>query len=133
MSQSSHDDAVEAFLTAQEPITVEVLRRSSSTAASNSTHAAVGVPGSNPASLTSNSVPVSHRNSTYIPPKSPSGLSLKETSSQTEAAVASNNIILAKYPQNDHDFEEEDELMVGGTEDLLVPGLDYEVNSMFFF
>ena len=36
--------------------------------------------------------------------------------------------------QIDHDFEEEDEDMMGvhsaGTEDLLVPGLDYEVSFL---
>ena len=66
-------------MTAQEPIMVEVLRR--------------------PAT----SLPASNRNSVYIPPKSPSNVSLKmETSVQTEMVM-----------EDDEDF--------------LMPGLDYEV------
>ena len=110
MSQSPHEVAVEAFLTAQEPITVEVLRRPST-------------------SKTASSVPVSHRNSTYIPPKSPSGCSLKETSAQTEVVFSNHphdHQHVSNHP-HDHEFIEEDEEMLAGSEDLLVPGLDYEV------
>jgi len=64
VSQSSHEEAVAAFLTASEPITVEVLRRPEATAPNFGGKIQTG---------TSVSVPVSHRNSIYIPQaKSPS-------------------------------------------------------------
>ena len=63
VSQSSHEEAVAAFLTASEPITVEVLRRPAGSVASKTAS-------NNTASV---SVPASHRNSAYIPQaKSPS-------------------------------------------------------------
>ena len=114
-----------AFLTAQEPITVEVLRRpvlASTSSASASKTVSV-------------SVPVSHRNSVYIPhAKSPSpSVNRAELSrsaaSSGEAAV---EVIEAVRNHLDHEFEEDDEDMVqvpAGTEDLLVPGLDYEVSK----
>ena len=64
-------------------------------------------------SAASASVPASHRNSAYIPPpKSPSS-SLKESKE------------LQSFPINghDHEFEDDEEM---ASEDLLVPGLDYE-------
>ena len=116
VSHCTHNEAVEAFLTASEPITVEVLRR-------------------RPDSV---SVPVSHRNSAYIPvAKSPSQSSLKENSlasstTQTEAGVVPPpHVIVPPHPaERDHDFlDEEDELLEEHDVDLLVPGLDYEVSS----
>ena len=122
VSHCTHNEAVEAFLTASEPITVEVLRR-------------------RPDSV---SVPVSHRNSAYIPnnnlAKSPSQSSLKENSlasSQTEAGLVPPppHVIVPPHPaERDHDFlDEEDELLEEHDVDLLVPGLDYEVSSFCFY
>ena len=122
VSHCTHNEAVEAFLTASEPITVEVLRR-------------------RPDSI---SVPVSHRNSAYIPnnnlAKSPSQSSLKENSlasTQTEAGLVPPppHVIVPPHPtEHDHDFlDEEDELLEEHDVDLLVPGLDYEVSSFCFY
>ena len=119
VSHCTHNEAVEAFLTASEPITVEVLRR-------------------RPDSI---SVPVSHRNSAYIPnnnlAKSPSQSSLKENSlaSSTTQTEAGAHVIVPPHPAEcDHDFlDEEDELLEEHDVDLLVPGLDYEVSSFCFY
>lgn len=101
-------------MTAQEPINVEVLRRPAATAT-------VKAQSNNPTSKVSASMPASNRNSMYIPSKSPSQLSLKETSAavQTEQRLG---MVHHSSSNNDHDFEEEEDF-----EDLLVPGLDYEV------
>ena len=87
VSHCTHNEAVEAFLTASEPITVEVLRR-------------------RPDSV---SVPVSHRNSAYIPnnnlAKSPSQSSLKENSlasTQTEEDVMWSSWIDQKVLEDEH-------------------------------
>ena len=113
VSHCTHDEAVEAFLTASEPITVEVLRR-------------------RPESVSvSVSVPVSHRNSAYIPAKSPSQSSLKETSATQTEAVANDLTTHLNHERSDHDFEDdEDELLEEHDVDLLVPGLDYEVSNV---
>ena len=110
VSHCTHNEAVEAFLTASEPITVEVLRR-------------------RPDSV---SVPVSHRNSAYIPvAKSPSQSSLKESLATTQTAEVAAPVPHVVHPaERDHDFlDEEDELLEEHDVDLLVPGLDYEVSS----
>ena len=96
------------------------------------------------------SVPVSHRNSAYIPAKSPSQSSLCKESSlastQTEAVPHIVHPSGHDHPhvvhpgghdhphvvhpaERDHDFlDEEDELLEEHDVDLLVPGLDYEVS-----
>ena len=138
VSQSSHEEAVAAFLTASEPITVEVLRRPEATAPNFGGKIQTG---------TSVSVPVSHRNSIYIPQaKSPSpSMNLHrvgepQTPNPAEVGPGGQNGIGGQNGgqnggQIDHDFEEEDEDMMAvhsvGTEDLLVPGLDYEVSFLF--
>ena len=137
VSQSSHEEAVAAFLTASEPITVEVLRRPASTTSNNTA---------------SVSVPVSHRNSIYIPQaKSPSP-SLNHRATETRLTSEVIEVHGGQNPggqnlggqnlggQNlggqivDHDFEDDEEMMAVhsvGTEDLLVPGLDYEVSFYY--
>ena len=112
VSHCTHNEAVEAFLTASEPITVEVLRR-------------------RPDSV---SVPVSHRNSAYIPvAKSPSQSSLKESLATTQTAEAAPVPNIVHPAERDHDFlDEEDELLEEHDVDLLVPGLDYEVSFCFY-
>ncbi len=84
-------------MTADEPITVEVLRRGKeNSAASNS---------------------ASNRNSIVIPPaKSPSTASIRSQEVQTEARSAN-----SRLEDHDHDHEIEE------LDPLLVPGLDYEV------
>lgn len=95
-------------MTAAEPINVEVLRRPSLQSNNPTSKAA----------LVSASMPASNRNSMYIPSKSPSQLSLKETSVQTEQ-----RLMHPMTANNDHEFEDFQQ----ESEDLLVPGLDYEV------
>ena len=152
VSQSSHEEAVAAFLTASEPITVEVLRRPEATAPNFGGKIQTG---------TSVSVPVSHRNSIYIPhakPPSPSmnlhrvgepqtprsgapEVSVVEIQTHDLGGQQGGQIGGQNGGQNggqiDHDFEEEDEDMMAvhsvGTEDLLVPGLDYEVSFLVSF
>ena len=102
VSHCTHDEAVEAFITASEPITVEVLRR-------------------RPDSV---SVPASNRNSVYIPAKSPSQSSLKDPQAQIEAAHLN-------HVDHDYEDDEDDELLEEHDVDLLVPGLDYEVSNAF--
>ena len=103
VSQSSHEEAVEAFLQAQEPITVEVLRR--------------GQPASLTTLGTASSVPNSARNSVYIPTaKSPSQSSLiKEPT---------------LLPNDNIEVEEELELSedIDEVNFSVLPWLDYEVN-----
>ena len=142
VSQSSHEEAVAAFLTASEPITVEVLRRPEATAPNFGGKIQTG---------TSVSVPVSHRNSIYIPQaKSPSPsmnlhrvgepqtprsgvpeVSVVEVQTHDLGGQHGGQIGGQNGGQNglDHDFEEDEE-MSAGTEDLLVPGLDYEVSFL---
>ena len=120
VSQSSHEEAVAAFLTAQEPITVEVLRRPVLASSTSSASASKTV---------SVSVPVSHRNSVYIPhAKSPSPSVNRAESSRSAASGEAAEVIEGRT--HDHEFEEDEEMLQvpAGTEDLLVPGLDYEVN-----
>ena len=138
VSQSSHEEAVAAFLTASEPITVEVLRRPEATAPNFGGKIQTG---------TSVSVPVSHRNSIYIPQaKSPSpsmnlhrvGEPQTPRSGVPEVSVVEvqshdlggqNGGQIGGQNGLDHDFEEDEE-MSAGNEDLLVPGLDYEVSFL---
>ena len=108
VSQCSHEEAVEAFLHAQEPITVEVLRNGGGCSRPQTALNAVSA-----------SVPSSHRNSVYIPTtKSPSQTSLKESS--TMQTLINDNIEAA---QEDVEAEDIDEVNFS-----VLPGLDYEVN-----
>ena len=119
VSQCSHEEAVEAFLQAQEPITVEVLR---SSAASASTGGGSNSRPSKTATETASSVPSSHRNSVYIPTtKSPSQTSLKEPLMQP--TLINDNNLEAGLSEDVLNTEEMDEVNFA-----VLPGLDYEVN-----
>lgn len=108
VSQSSHEEAVEAFLTAEEPITVEVLRRGQQQQEPNSSQS-------------------SKRNSVYIPPSTPT---FKESVAiQTDVILGVSDVVTS-CQNGDVEYEEEEEDVVVDMEDssgdLLVPGLDYE-------
>jgi hypothetical protein len=111
---------VEAFLNAEEPITVEVLRRP---AAGNNKIESKNTCGGG---LISSSVPASHRNSVYIPPQSPAS-SLKETVSVLQTAEV-HDVFAPDHESDDEDMILDDCEANGSSGDLLVPGLDYEVS-----
>ena len=108
VSQSSHDEAVEAFLQAEEPITVEVLRRAQSPKdgpqqqqdSQQDNHGILDMP-----QHSSNSIAV-----------------------QTEVALGVADIGIEEYVDDEEDDialrdDDDDE------EDILVPDLDYEVRG----
>ena len=98
VSQSSHEEAVEAFLQAQEPITVEVLRRGQQ------------------ASRTASSVPTSTRNSVYIPTSTG-----KSPSPKPPHPVLINDNVEVEEEELSEEMDEVVNFSV-------LPGLDYEVN-----
>ena len=109
VSQSSHDEAVEAFLQAEEPITVEVLRRA---------HSPKDAP-----QQQQDSQPDDH-GIPDVPQHASNSIAV-----QTEVALGVADIGVEEYV----DEEEDDVGSIalrghdGDEEDILVPDLDYEV------
>ena len=112
VSQSSHDEAVEAFLQAEEPITVEVLRRAQSPKdgpqqqqdSQQDNHGILDMP-----QHSSNSIAVQTEVALGV-----ADIGIEEYVDDEEDDIGGSNDIALR----DHDGDEED---------ILVPDLDYEV------
>lgn len=108
VSQSSHDEAVEAFLQAEEPITVEVLRRAQS-------------PKDGPGQQEDS------QQDDHGVPEMPQ-LSSHSIAVQTEVALGVADIGIEEYVDDEED-DVGSEHEEGDEEDILVPDLEYEVRG----
>ena len=127
MSQSSHDEAVEAFLQAEEPITVEVLRRNAADSGTNGDDAKPATDANKTGSLKSTASAASssgHASSSSTSSSGPNSVGI-----QTDLVLGAHTtepLSMQKFLQ---ELEDEEEFIeVEGEEDILVPDLDYEVS-----
>ena len=110
VSQSSHDEAVEAFLQAEEPITVEVLRRAQS-------------PRNGPQQQQDSQQDHNCSSMPERPQHSSNSIAV-----QTEVALGVADIGIEEDVDDEEDDIDSNDHDIGDEEDILVPDLDYEVS-----